>query len=425
MPSQKRKSQEDEKEQPEGITTPIITSATTTTTSVDANEASDAVALQLKPPPPTQNNDDANDDDDDDSSEDDDLILEGVMVRNHDVSDEDDSDDDDDDEEEEKVDNDDDDDILDDRKSNTKRVSAITTKEQSQTTPQLQVPNSSKKKQKKKKTRSKTEEDDEDDILNVDFTFCDMDEKYFHGIKSLLQSCGSIYQLHSSALTDLMIDNVAIGTVVSTTMEDVNEPDVFGLASILNIKTYQHHTVIQQIQQFCMTHCPSNTTTVSPAQQQELQYCWSGTTKRPVGLLLQARMINMPMEIVLVLHEQLIQDMDWAIDQYANLDETEEERKAHDFGAFIRLAPAERDTTSTSYSHRGGCNSNNGILFKYFDDELFMERSEFHYVVDVVTAVTTKSKTSSHQQPCLVVMVLTKTGHRAAIQDLKQLIHGR
>ena len=47
--------------------------------------------------------------------------------------------------------------------------------------------------------------------------------------------------------------------------------------------------------------------------------------------------------------------------QYANLDETKEERKAYDLGAFVCLTPAKRDT-STCYYHRVGSNSNSGIV---------------------------------------------------------------
>ena len=369
---------------------------------------------------PLHDNDDDDDDDDDDEedSSDDDLVLEGVVVRNHDVSDEDDDDDEDEDEEED--DEEDEDDLKNDVTATTDGITqqettpshnkrAVTTngggveKSLPPPPPQQQPKNDKPKKKKKKRN-----DDNDDDVLNVDFTFCDMDEKYFHGIKSLLHSSSVFHQPHSSPLSDLMIENVAIGTVVSTAMEDAHEPDVFGFGSVLNIKTYQEHEVVQYIKHFCLQNCPA---TISTQQKQELELCWSGTTKRPVGLFLHGRMINMPLEIVLVLHEQLVADMDWAV-QNANVDETPDERKAHDFGALIRLAPAERDSTM--------------VVYKYFDDEIFLGRSEFHYVVDV-TSSSGRSSTnqSSNSKQCIVVMVLTKTGHRLAMDDLKQLVHGR
>jgi protein BCP1 len=478
MPSKKRKASEslakkvDERNVVTKGISPVDTSdaaATTTTTTTTTTEPAVAVTAAAAASSSTtaslhqyprnnddddndnktnHDNDDNNDNDDDTSSseEEDDLILEGVMVRNHDVSDEEDYEDDDHEDEEKEDDN-----IRENKtekndtgnngnRNDTTTASSVTNKvvgpkksaseaqnkmSSSQPHPFASDATTTKNppKKKKKKKRNSNDDDDDEDILNVEFTFCDMDEKYFHGIKSLLQSCcgygsssnsnaATIYQTHSSALADLMIDNVAIGTVVSTAMEDENEPDVFGFASILNIKTYQNHEAIQTIKHFCLQHCPH---TFPSQHKQELELCLSGTTPRPVGLFVHNRMINMPMEIVYVLHEQLIQDMDWAIDQHANMDETEEERKAYDFGAFIRLAPAERDHQTKSI-----------LLYKYFDDEIFMERSEFHYVVDVVDRnLHPQSSSHHHSQQCIVVMVLTKTGHRAAMNDLKQLIHGR
>ena len=377
------------------------------------------------------------DEDDNDDSSDDDLILEGVVVRNHDVSDEDDYEDDDCEDDNDDNDNDDNDpttttatdtptnnvSISGDRNTTTNRMKSNNDDDDSDkviaTTHELKQPSNNShemkhKKKKKKPRKPDDDDDDDDDILNVDFTFCDMDEKYFHGIKSVLHSSSPFYHPHSSSLSDLMIDNVTIGTVVSTSMEDVHEPDVFGFASVLNLNTYQQQEAIQSIQQFCVQHCPDT------SQTKELELCCSGTTKRPVGLLLHGRMINMPMEIVYVLHEQLVQDMDWAIAQ-TNTDDTEDERKAHDFGAFLRLAPAERDHKSNNDS-----SNHSMILYKYFDDEIFQARSEFHFVVDVTSSASHSGMNqSSRSNQCIVVMVLTKTGHRLAMNDLKQLIHGR
>jgi BCCIP len=377
-------------------------------------------------------NDDDDDDDDENESSDDDLILEGFMVRDPNVSDDD--DDDDAEEEEEDCDEDVDSDDLDQKQKAVTTATTTTTSlgdgksdrnsEIKTTTPTTQPSrqktntlNSSvqikskvtKKKKKKRKKRDSDEEDvDNDDVLNVDFTFCDMEEKYFHGMKSLLHSSSTLYQQeYSSQLSDLMIDNVSIGTVVSTSMEDTSEPDVFGFASVLNITTYQDMAAIQYLKQFCIQHCPKEHAT-------ELNVCLSGSTKRPAGFLIHCRMINMPMEIVSVLQEQLILDIDWAIDHADGC--TDDERKAYDFGAFVRLAPCERDNNNTT---SGSSSSSNGLIYKYFDDEILAGRAEFHYVVDAIP----KSYSKDAKQ-YIDVIVLTKTGHRAALQDLRKLIHG-
>jgi protein BCP1 len=295
---------------------------------------------------------DDSDEDDDDSSEDEELILEGVMVRNPDVSDEEDYE---------------------------------TTSSEDDTPPVVAQKKSISKKKKKRKN--------DDDTLQVDFTFCDMDEKYFHGLKSLLHSSSTVYQAHSSTLADRMIDNVAVGTIVGTSQEDENEADVFGFASVLNVAT--DCPSLQYLKTFCSTNCPVE-------HRAELDVVLSGTTKRPAGFLLHGRMINMPLEIVLTLQEQLILDLDWAVE---NADE-EEDRKTLDFGVFIRLAPGTKE-------------SNGSIVYKYFDDELLQGRAEVSY-----TVAAPKTSSSREQEECVTIMVFTKTGHRAAIEDLTKMIRG-
>jgi BCCIP len=71
-------------------------------------------------------------------------------------------------------------------------------------------------------------------------------------------------------------------------------------------------------------------------------------------------MVNLPVEIVQVLHQQLVLDMDWAVE---HAEGGEEERKSLNFEAFVRLAPSYRSSRASYY--------------KYFDDEIFSRRADF------------------------------------------------
>lgn len=360
----------------------------------------------------SSDDDDENDDDDDE----DDLVLEGVIVRNPDVSDSEDSssssDDDDDDD-----DNHDDNDCKeeeDTKPSVVDRWMGDGTKKRSN--------NASASNGNVKNKKSKKDDDDDDDdnnnadkkrkkkarratssgpeIIPVEFTFCDMDERYFHGLKTLLaSSCPAVYGTnnHSSDLADLMIENVSVGTVVSTEA-DHEEGTVYGFASVLNVTTYHDRDCVKGLVRLCLSKCP-------PSNRAELETVLSGRTTRPAGLYLHGRMVNLPLEIVEVLHEQLVLDMDWAVD---HAEGGEEERKSLNFGAFVRIAPTYRTSGVTYY--------------KYFDDEILAGRAEFKYEIELPrnAAVGVVNET-----PCCMVMVLTKTGHRAAMEDLKTMVYGR
>ena len=341
--------------------------------------------------------------DDESSSDDDSLVLEGVLIRNPDASDDDDecvSSEDDKDEDPEPVKKK----VKKSNKSNLKTVISV------------HSGNDEKQNNSRKQTRKAAEP--EIQMIQVEFLFCDMNEKFFHGMKTLLHR-HSIHSPHSSQLADLIIENVSVGTVLTT--DDPNspapvtkasktkssaapltedEPNVFGFASVINLTTHHSAPCIQCLKTLCLEHCPSN-------YQAEMETVLSGKTKRPAGFFFQERMVNVPLEIAEDLHKQLVLDIDWAVD---NAEGGEDERKSLDFGAFVRLAPclASGDT--------GGMNN---VIYKYFDDEIFASNAEFFYTFEAP-----KMFEGDEQVPLCSVIVMTKTGHRAAMKDLAKMIHG-
>ena len=99
--------------------------------------------------------------------------------------------------------------------------------------------------------------------------------------------------------------------------------------------------------------------------------------------------------------------MDWAV---KHAEGGEMERKALDFGAFVLFAPCVQDSSSSS------SNSSSSLIYKHFDDEIFASHAEFTFSFD-----TPKTFATEEKQICTVI-VLTKTGHRAAMKEMKQLV---
>jgi hypothetical protein len=329
----------------------------------------------------------------------DDLILEGVLVRNAEVpsSDEDDSSNNEDDDEEEILEDNDQKQLLKD--SQKHKISHATS-------PQAQ--------KKKKKGLKKDDKDSEDDLVQVEFTFHDMDEKFFHGLKMLLLSA-PIYAPVSSALADEMIENISVGTVVSC---DDGGENVYGFASVLPIvsplaENNKSRTLSgqEQLIQLCMDQCPEQ-------YKAEMKIVTSGSTQRPAGIFLHGRMVNLPLEITFILHQQLVLDMDWAVD---HAEGGEAERKALDFGAFVLFAPCYLDSMTQK------------VTYKNFDDEIFAGCAEFVYAIHPPPSASSTAKQSTGKRKTqndpadnmTHVIVLTKTGHRQAMKQLNELIHGR
>jgi len=362
----------------------------------------------------TQNGSDS---EDSSSSDDDSLVLEGVLIRNPDASD---SDDDEISSEEEEYEE-----PMNKRAKNANlKTDTATPKGKNVTT---NITNSKNKKEKSKPKRKSNEPE----VVQVEFLFCDLNERFFHGMKTLIHR-HSVHAPHSSQLADLINENEMVGTVLSTDIEPSgsdatattdaakkNKPssqkpsskstaalpplqeevNVFGFASIVNLTTNHTSPCIQSLKSVCLKHCP-------PRHKTEMETVLSGKTKRPAGFFFQERMVNVPLEITEVLHQQLVLDMDYAVDHADN----EVERKSLDFGAFVRLAPC--------YKGEGGGDPNS-VIYKYFDDEVFANSAEFVYTFEVP-----KMYEGDEEEMWCSVIVLTKTGHRAAMKELKKLIHG-
>jgi protein BCP1 len=329
--------------------------------------------------------DDSSDDDDSSSSDDDSLALDGMLYANPDASS---SSDDDDDLSSEEESDDDDAEAANagpptkKRKQNSAAVDDASSKGK----------NAKKKAQSKKKSK-KNKDDPQPEIINCEFIFCDMAEKFFHGIKTHLMCNNPVHAPHSSALSDLMTEHVSVGTVIAQEGDDEN--NVYGFASVLNVTTNGSVPCIQHLKKLCLDHCP-------PEHASLMGTVLSGTTKRPAGFLIHGRMVNLPLEITEVLHQQLVLDMDWAVE---HAEGGPEERKSLDFGAFVRMAPTTPGPNGTEF-------------YKHFDDEVFASNAEFTF-----TFAPPKTYATEEKQLCTVI-VMTKTGHRQAMKDIAKLIQG-
>lgn len=317
-------------------------------------------------------------DSDSDSSSDDSLVLEGELIRNPDA------------------------DVSDDDSVSSEEDDAAS-KDPEPSKKKVKQQKSDGKAKSKKKSAKPT---NEPETIQVEFQFCDMSEKFFHGLKTLLHRHG-IHAPHSSQLADLIIENISVGTVLSTDYNpdakdskpsaatSTDDSNVFGFASVINLTTHNSNPCITSLKQLCLKHCPSQ-------HKNELETVLSGKTKRPAGFFFQERMVNVPLEITEVLHQQLVLDMDWAVE---NAHGGEAERKSLDFGAFVRMAPC--------------YNSNGSLVYKYFDDEVFATNAEFVYSFDIP-----KLYEADEEEGVCSVIVLTKTGHRAAMKELGKMIGG-
>ncbi|XP_006867496.1 PREDICTED: BRCA2 and CDKN1A-interacting protein [Chrysochloris asiatica] len=159
------------------------------------------------------------------------------------------------------------------------------------------------------------EEDDEvvDEEVNVEFEAHSISANDYDGIKKLLQQLFLKAPVNTAELTDVITQQSHIGSVIkqATVSEDsddevdVDEDEIFGFISLLNLTERKGTRCAEQIKELVLSCCE---TSAEGHVLEQLEQLLEDPT-RPVGLLLSERFINVPPQIALPLHEQLRKEL--------------------------------------------------------------------------------------------------------------------
>jgi len=205
--------------------------------------------------------------------------------------------------------------------------------------------------EKKKKQRDRSD-------IDVDFEFYDMKESDFHSVKTLLQSFIEIpgKDFLSSDFANLISQQVAVGTTVKT---EGCEEEPIGFITILSLQFHQALPVIKQIKDFVLSHCPQE-------HKVQMESLWS-TKGPPLGLLVQARMVNLPFQLVSPLHNAVLEDLDWAVKN----DESSDLRASFQFQNFLLIAKA--------YPATGKKKGRTPQRFRYVEEEFYLKEASLSF----------------------------------------------
>uniref|UniRef100_A0A2I3LEF4 BRCA2 and CDKN1A-interacting protein n=1 Tax=Papio anubis TaxID=9555 RepID=A0A2I3LEF4_PAPAN len=158
-------------------------------------------------------------------------------------------------------------------------------------------------------------EDEEDNVIdeevNIEFEAYSLSDNDYDGIKKLLQQLFLKAPVNTAELTDLLIQQNHIGSVIKQTDvsedsdDDVDEDEVFGFISLLNLTERKGTQCAEQIQELILSFCEKN---CEKSMVEQLDKFLNDTTK-PVGLLLSERFINIPPQIALPMYQQLQKEL--------------------------------------------------------------------------------------------------------------------
>ncbi|CAI9174267.1 unnamed protein product [Rangifer tarandus platyrhynchus] len=135
---------------------------------------------------------------------------------------------------------------------------------------------------------SDEEEDEEDEVINeevnIEFEAYSISDNDYDGIKKLTTAA-----FPKSPYSD----------------DDVDEDEIFGFISLLNLTERKGTPCAEQIKELILRLCEKNCEKSTVEQLDRL----FNDTARPVGFLLSERFINVPPQIALPMHQQLQKEL--------------------------------------------------------------------------------------------------------------------
>ncbi|ORX77083.1 hypothetical protein BCR32DRAFT_329069 [Anaeromyces robustus] len=172
--------------------------------------------------------------------------------------------------------------------------------------------NKNKKKEEAFDSDSDSENEDEEinEIIDVDFEFFDPQPQDFYGYKILLkQIFGNDHEyINLSDLADLVLSQPLLGSSVKVQSEDPKKEDPYAMLSVLNMQEHKDKVSIQQIKKYLNDRLTKKSVSLKKLNG------YLNDESKPVGLLLNERLINMPPQVVPPMFRMLLEEIQWAIE---------------------------------------------------------------------------------------------------------------
>lgn len=169
--------------------------------------------------------------------------------------------------------------------------------------------------------------DQEVEMLDVSFSFFDPQPQDYHSIKLLISQLfqGDASVLDLGGVADLVLEQKLVGSTVKTDSgegesdEKASEGDPYAVLTILNLNVHSDKPCISQLTKYLLTKIPTSsplhsrlsTLLSNPAKDPK-----DSTASNPkhVGLVLNERLVNMPVQVVPPMFRMLEEELQWAID---------------------------------------------------------------------------------------------------------------
>ncbi|PRP86881.1 hypothetical protein PROFUN_03629 [Planoprotostelium fungivorum] len=143
------------------------------------------------------------------------------------------------------------------------------------------------------------EEDGDEEEVDIDFDLKEIVDTDFHPLKSLLKNYLADALFDSSGFIDLILAQNVIGSTIKV---DQDEAVTLGLITMLSLSHHKKQECVKQFISYITSHCP----------QQHKKKLDKVLDEKKVGLLVNERMVNVPLELAPPLHQILYDDIEKA-----------------------------------------------------------------------------------------------------------------
>ncbi|XP_053168844.1 BRCA2 and CDKN1A-interacting protein isoform X2 [Hemicordylus capensis] len=256
--------------------------------------------------------------------------------------------------------------------------------------------------------------------VSVEFEAHSVSDNDYSGIKKLLQQLFLKAPINISQLTDILIQQNHIGSVIKQAEvldesdDDDDDDEVFGFISLLNLTERQGTECAEQIKELVLRQCEKN---CEQSTVEQLDKLLSDTTK-PVGFLLNERFINVPPQIALPMHQQLQKEL------------TEAQRTNKPCGKcyfYLIISKTFTDTKSNARRKGSSTHQKDELMFSNAEEEFFYEESllKFSYSVQEESDSCLGGKWSFKDvpmKPLRTVMVIPADRMNAIMDKFKEYL---
>ena len=167
-----------------------------------------------------------------------------------------------------------------------------------------------------KQSKNDVEMEDQEEV-QVEFLFSEMRDNYFHNIKTFVNPLLDFEVYNTSEMSDVIINQVEVGNIIKVGLEDDNENEVtainklnenvevYGVFTILNLNYYNNKSFVKKIKEFVLSKAKENC-----KSEDEIKKIINMLENSKLGLIVNERAINLPMELIPPLINLTLQDIE-------------------------------------------------------------------------------------------------------------------